>query len=80
MCILPIRCYTCNKVIGGKWNPYQNMLNDGIESKNALDNLGLKRICCRRMILGHVELIDNLLKYLEPNNTLTSGQIYVFKE
>ena len=77
MCILPIRCYTCNKVIGGKWDPYQNMLNDGIEPKNALDNLGLNRICCRRMILGHVELIDNLLKYVQPNNT---GQIYVFKE
>jgi DNA-directed RNA polymerase I, II, and III subunit RPABC5 len=55
------------------------MLNDGIESKNALDNLGLKRICCRRMILGHVELIENLLKYVEPNNTVTSGQIYVLK-
>jgi DNA-directed RNA polymerase subunit N (RpoN/RPB10) len=53
------------------------MLNDGIEPKNALDNLGLKRICCRRMILGHVELIDNLLKYVQPNNT---GQIYVLKE
>ena len=77
MCILPIRCYTCSKVIGGKWDPYQNMLNDGIEPKNALDNLGLNRICCRRMILGHVELIDNLLKYVQPNNT---GQIYVFKE
>ena len=77
MCILPIRCYTCNKVIGGKWDPYQNMLNDGIEPKEALDNLRLKRICCRRMLLGHVELIDNLLKYVEPNNT---GQIYVFKE
>lgn len=80
MCILPIRCYTCGKVIGGKWDPYQNMLSDGIEPKDALDNLGLKRICCRRMILGHVELIDNLLKYSQPINTETSGQVYVFKE
>jgi DNA-directed RNA polymerase I, II, and III subunit RPABC5 len=77
MCILPIRCYTCNKVIGGKWDTYQNMLNDGIEPKDALDNLELKRICCRRMILGHVELIDNLLKYSEQINT---GEIYVFKK
>jgi DNA-directed RNA polymerase I, II, and III subunit RPABC5 len=77
MCILPIRCYTCNKVIGGKWDIYQNMLNDGIEPKDALDNLELKRICCRRMILGHVELIDNLLKYSEQINT---GEIYVFKK
>jgi DNA-directed RNA polymerase subunit N (RpoN/RPB10) len=53
------------------------MLSDGIDPKNALDNLGLKRICCRRMILGHVELVDNLLKYSEQVNT---GEIYVFKK
>ena len=28
-----------------------------------MDELGLKRYCCRRMILTHVDLIDKLLAY-----------------
>jgi DNA-directed RNA polymerase I, II, and III subunit RPABC5 len=68
MCILPVRCYTCGKITGNKWQPYQNMLHDGKTSCEALDKLGLKRICCRRLLLGHVELIDNLLQY-EHSNT-----------
>ena len=29
----------------------------------ALDKVGLKRYCCRRMLLTHVDLIDKLLAY-----------------
>lgn len=34
----------------------------GLRSR-AMDELGLKRYCCRRMILTHVDLIDQLLQY-----------------
>lgn len=30
---------------------------------DALDAMGLKRYCCRRMLLGHVDLIEKLLNY-----------------
>lgn len=63
MVLCPVRCYSCGKVINNKWQPYQNMLIEGINSGEALNKLGLKRWCCRRIILGHVELIDKLLKY-----------------
>ena len=31
--------------------------------RDALDALGLKRYCCRRTLLAHVDLIEKLLNY-----------------
>ena len=75
MCILPVRCYTCGKVIGGKWAPYQKLLGEGVDMKEALDRSGLKKICCRRMMMGHVELIDSLLKYSDTKQELLSVKL-----
>lgn len=60
--IIPVRCFTCGKIIGDKWEKYLEYLKEDEESK-ALDKLGLHRYCCRRMILTHVDLIDRLLAY-----------------
>jgi hypothetical protein len=32
-------------------------------TSDAMDRLGCKRYCCRRMIMTHVDLIEKLLKY-----------------
>lgn len=61
--IIPIRCYSCNKVVGNKVEDYNTLLEEGNTEKDALDKLGLKRYCCRRMILTNVEMIEKLLKY-----------------
>lgn len=60
--IIPVRCFTCNKVIGSKWEPYQEYCKT-MTKEEALDKLELHRICCRRMLLGHVDLIDKIIKY-----------------
>jgi DNA-directed RNA polymerase subunit N len=28
-----------------------------------LDDLGIERYCCRRMLLSHVEIVDTLRRY-----------------
>lgn len=33
---------------------------DGVVRKQVLDELGLDRYCCRRHMLGHVDIIDDL--------------------
>jgi len=62
--IIPVRCFTCGKVVGNKWEKYQELLETNEYDKNEILNiLDLKRYCCRRMILTHVELIEKLLNY-----------------
>ncbi|KAJ1959462.1 DNA-directed RNA polymerase II subunit L [Dispira parvispora] len=61
--IIPVRCFSCGKVIGNKWNRYLELLHEGNSEGAALDALGLQRFCCRRMVLTHVDLIEKLLHY-----------------
>lgn len=72
--IIPIRCFSCNKVIGNKWEPYQKFLKDGKTPKEAMDELGLGRYCCRRMILSHVDIIDRLIA--SSNAKINNVDIY----
>lgn len=60
--LIPVRCFTCNKVTGNKWEPYCEMIKT-MEPAVALDKLGLNRYCCRRMLLSHVDIVDQLLEY-----------------
>ena len=51
------------QVIGNKWDSYLELLKADYSEGDALDELGLKRYCCRRMVLTHVDLIEKLLNY-----------------
>ncbi|KEY70470.1 hypothetical protein S7711_08666 [Stachybotrys chartarum IBT 7711] len=62
--IIPIRCFSCGKVTGDLWERYIQLIADPRKTEgDAMDELGLKRYCCRRMIMTHVDLIEKLLKY-----------------
>lgn len=61
--IVPIRCFTCGAVIGDKWLEYARRVAQGESPAEVLDDLGIKKYCCRRMFLSHVELIDQILEY-----------------
>jgi DNA-directed RNA polymerase I, II, and III subunit RPABC5 len=61
--IIPVRCFSCGKVIGDLWESYLNLIESGVPDGEAIDQLNLRRYCCRRMVLTHVDLIEKLLKY-----------------
>lgn len=65
MSMIPIRCFSCNKVIANKWIMYNNHLDSGMNANNAFAEVGIYRYCCKRMFLGHVDIIDKLLLYQE---------------
>lgn len=78
--IIPVRCFTCNKVLGDKWVHYQRRVAEMVDSGEINDDdtrhdvvnakqgqeprgrllqeMGLTRMCCRRHLLTHVDLVD----------------------
>ena len=58
--IIPIRCFTCGKVIAHKWEEYRDRVAKGENAADVLDNIGLKRMCCRRMFISFRNLIDEI--------------------
>ena len=80
--IIPVRCFTCGKVIANRWNFYQQKKTEYSQEDNskdtyidiqqlkmnkqttpehrALDDCKLHRICCRRMFLSHVDLVNTI--------------------
>ena len=75
--IIPVRCFTCGKVIADKYQYYcrevrQRKAVAGMDTDrvvyltkdhvdktpegDVMDALGLRNVCCRRMMLTHVDI------------------------
>lgn len=61
--IIPVRCTSCGKPIGHLYEEYIERTSKGESAKKVLDELGLKRYCCRAVFLGHVDLIDTVAQF-----------------
>ncbi len=61
--MIPVRCFTCGKVVADKWEEWVERVNEGENPEQVLDDLGLTRVCCRRMIVSHVDLIDEIIRF-----------------
>ena len=66
--LIPVRCWSCGKVIAHKYEEYQNAIAEGKDAGEVLDDLGFNLYCCRRMFVGtstlsmrshHSALTDN---------------------
>jgi DNA-directed RNA polymerase subunit N (RpoN/RPB10) len=76
--IIPIKCFTCGKVLADKYLYYQKTVAElkilkkedlseikYLDSSNltktpegkVMDDLGLSKMCCRRHMLTHVDIL-----------------------
>ena len=63
--LVPVRCFTCGKLIADKYSDYQTRMKTGEDPKKVLDDLGMDRYCCRRMLLTTVETIQQVIPFYE---------------
>ena len=68
--IIPVRCFSCGRVVGSVYSEFVRLTTaerpgekPQMGPQQALDQLGLKRYCCRRMILSQVDLIDEVMPF-----------------
>ncbi|KRH95322.1 DNA-directed RNA polymerase, subunit RPB10 [Pseudoloma neurophilia] len=60
--LIPVRCFTCNKEISSYYDSYVNLLKEGYTEAESLNKLEITRICCRRMLLCHVDISEKLMR------------------
>ena len=51
--------------IRDRYEDYQNKIKAGEEPIKVLDELGMDRYCCRRMLLTSVETIQQVIPFYE---------------
>ena len=63
--LVPVRCFTCGNLIADKYVDYQTKLKAGEDPQKVLNDLGISRYCCRRMLLTTVETIQQVIPFYE---------------
>ena len=61
--MIPVRCFSCGKVLGEHYDKFKERTAAGESGDKVLDELGVSRYCCRRMLFSHVDTIDEINKY-----------------
>lgn len=61
--IIPIRCFSCGKPIAHLYNEYKKQVESGKSQKKVLDELKIKRYCCRAQILGQADTLALINKF-----------------
>ncbi len=59
----PVRCFTCGAPLGHLWEEFRKRVAQGEPPSKVLDDLGVKRYCCRRMLFTAVTYIEEVSLY-----------------
>ncbi len=61
--IIPVRCFSCGKPLAHLWEDFKQQVENGEDSGDVLDSLGLERYCCRSVFLGQIDLLELTMKF-----------------
>jgi len=61
--IVPIRCFSCGKPVAGLYQEFKERVEKGENAGKVLDDLHVKKYCCRKVLLTSIDMIDDVIKY-----------------
>lgn len=61
--LMPVRCFSCGFPVAEYNDAYKELIAKGKSAKEALDELNIKKYCCRRMVLSSSEYITEVTKF-----------------
>ena len=61
--MIPVRCFSCGFPVGAFYEEYKRRVAKGEKPGKVLDDMGIKRYCCRRMFISQVDVIDKIAPY-----------------
>ena len=76
----PIRCFTCSKVLGNKYEKFDKYK----DKEKGFKELGIERYCCMRMLLTSIDTYEffkhfddmNLSKQIKCKSDNTLDRVY----
>ena len=77
--LIPIRCFTCGRITGNKWELYTQKQKEGKTNNEIFIEMNIKKYCCKRMFLGHIDLIEKVLQYEEAHPEHGDGLVLTKK-
>lgn len=78
----PVRCFTCGRVLGLKWDRYFKLLQEGKHEKTAMDEVGIppRQYCCRALMLTTIDDSDKINSILPASTDGFTLQSQVCKQ
>jgi len=71
--LVPVRCYSCGRQVATAHAAFRQLVEAGVAPGTALDQCGLARVCCRRMVLSQPTAPDRLGVVFVPNSDCSQG-------
>lgn len=70
--IIPIRCFTCNKILANKSEIFKKMREDNINIQEIWTVLDINKDCCKSILLSTVDALDiiNLYSSYKPKSEI----------
>lgn len=58
-----MRCFTCGKLLADKYEQFDERVKKGEQPRQVLDDLGVKRYCCRAAVITSADAMNEIAKF-----------------